>query len=107
MTKPLQFTPSALIGSQAMRALASSPRRIVLIGYPGAQSLDMVGPLEVFSMANRQGPPGAYEVVLASEDGGEIVCNSGLRLGGAIALADLPGEIDTILISGGDEPATY
>ena len=88
-----------------MPSLASPPRRIVLIGYPGAQSLDVVGPIEVFSMANRLGSPGAYEIVLASEDGGEIVCNSGLRLGGAVALADLPREIDTILISGGDEPA--
>jgi transcriptional regulator GlxA family with amidase domain len=81
----------------------SPPRRIVLIGYPGAQSLDLVGPLEVFSMANRLGAPGAYEVVLASENGGEIVCNSGLRLAGAVALAALPDEIDTILVSGGDE----
>ena len=96
-----------LIADSAMPTPGSPPRRIVLIGYPGAQSLDLVGPLEVFSMANRHGAAGAYEVVLASEDGGEIVCNSGLRLGGAVALADLPGEIDTILISGGDEPATY
>jgi transcriptional regulator GlxA family with amidase domain len=89
-----------------MPSLASPPRRIVLIGYPGAQSLDLVGPLEVFSMANNHGAPRAYEVVLASEEGGEIVCNSGLRLGGAVALADLPGEIDTILVSGGGEAAT-
>ena len=83
----------------------SPPRRIVLIGYPGAQSLDLVGPLEVFSMANRSGVSGAYEVTLASEDGGEIICNSGLRLGGAVALADLHNEIDTILVSGGDADA--
>ncbi|MDB5484083.1 MAG: transcriptional regulator, AraC family [Caulobacteraceae bacterium] len=80
-------------------------RRIVLIGYPGVQSLDLVGPLEVFSMVNRSGAPVAYELILASEDGGEIICNSGLRLAGAVALADLPGEIDTILVSGGDEAA--
>jgi transcriptional regulator GlxA family with amidase domain len=84
---------------------SSQRRRIVLIGYPGAQSLDLVGPLEVFSMAGRAGDADAYEVILASETGGEIVCNSGLRLGGAVALADLPDEIDTILISGGDEAA--
>src|ERR1700685_2763091 len=78
-------------------------RQIVLVGYPGAQSLDLAGPLEVFSMANRLGVPGAYEVILASEDGGEIICNSGLRLAGAVALVDLPDDVDSILISGGDE----
>ena len=93
------------IAIYAMRYANSLSRRIVLIGYPGAQSLDLVGPFEVFSMANRSGDPGAYEVILASEEGGEIICNSGLRLGGAVALADLPDEIDTILISGGVEDA--
>jgi transcriptional regulator GlxA family with amidase domain len=88
-----------------LSAHASPPRQIVLIGYPGAQSLDLVGPLEVFSMANRLAASGAYEVILASEDGGEIICNSGLRLAGAVALADLPDDVDTILISGGDEEA--
>ncbi len=93
------------IAIYAMPYANSAPRRIVLIGYPGAQSLDLVGPLEVFSMANRSGDPGAYEVILASEDGGEIICNSGLRLGGAVAVADLPDEIDTVLVSGGDDDA--
>ena len=58
-------------------------RRISLIGYDGVQSLDLVGPLEVFSMANRFGAPIPYEVILASPEGGEIVANSGLRLAGS------------------------
>ncbi|MDQ0465037.1 transcriptional regulator GlxA family with amidase domain [Caulobacter ginsengisoli] len=78
-------------------------RRIALVGYPGAQSLDLVGPMEVFSMASdRRG--GGYEVILASPAGGDIVCNSGLVLGGSTALADLPRDLDTILFAGGDEP---
>jgi transcriptional regulator GlxA family with amidase domain len=80
-------------------------RKIALIGYPGAQSLDIVGPLEVFSMANRLGSAAAYQLILASPDGGTIVCNSGLQLGGSTALAALPADLDTILVAGGSDNA--
>ncbi|MES2342113.1 MAG: DJ-1/PfpI family protein, partial [Pseudomonadota bacterium] len=79
------------------------PRKIALIGYDGAQSLDLVGPLEVFSMANRFTGSPAYQVILVSLSGGEIVCNSGLRLAGAARVADLPDDLDTVLLAGGDE----
>lgn len=78
---------------------------MALIGYPGVQSLDIVGPLEVFSMANRFGEPDAYQVILASPEGGTIVCNSGLHLAGSTALADLPDDLDTVLVAGGNEDA--
>jgi len=80
-------------------------RKVALVGYPGVQSLDIVGPLEVFSMANRFGDPQSYEVSLASPEGGTIVCNSGLHLGGSIPLANLPDDLDTILVAGGNEDA--
>ena len=82
---------------------ATSPRKIALIGYRGVQSLDLVGPLEVFAMANRFAGEAAYAPILASPIGGEIVCNSGIRLAGAVALADLPADLDTILVGGGDD----
>lgn len=81
----------------------SSARKIALVGYPGAQSLDLIGPLEVFAMANRFGDRTFYEVLLASPEGGSVVCNSGVTLAGSIALADLPAALDTILIGGGDD----
>jgi transcriptional regulator GlxA family with amidase domain len=76
---------------------------VALVGYHQAQSLDLVGPLEVFSMANRFSGRTAYEVLLASPDGGEIVTNSGLRLAGAVPLGDLPRDLDTVLVAGGHE----
>ena len=88
--------------------MSESPRmarKVALVGYPGAQSLDIVGPLEVFAMANRFGDANGYEVLLASPDGGTIACNSGLRLADAVALADLPDDLDTILVAGGNEDA--
>jgi transcriptional regulator GlxA family with amidase domain len=77
---------------------------MALVGYTGVQSLDLSGPFEVFSMANRFGGVRAYEPILASPTGGVIQCNSGLELSGAKALADLPLDLDTILVGGGDEP---
>jgi transcriptional regulator GlxA family with amidase domain len=54
-------------------------------------------------MANRFGGEKLYEPILASPAGGEITCNSGVRLTGAVPLADLPDDLDTILVAGGDE----
>src|SRR6478672_5229011 len=80
---------------------ASQARNIALVGYAGAQSLDIVGPLEVFAMANRFSETPPYTVLVASPEGGTITCNSGLLLGGSVALDDLPEALDTILVAGG------
>ena len=92
-----------VLHSLPMSERAAPTRKVALIGYAGAQSLDLVGPLEVFAMANRFGDPACYEIILGSPDGGTILCNSGLELAGSTALADLPDDLDTILIAGGDE----
>ncbi|WP_340643852.1 helix-turn-helix domain-containing protein [Phenylobacterium sp.] len=86
-----------------MTSIHPLPRTIALIGYDGAQSLDLVGPLEVFSMANRYADFPAYDVRLTSLEGGEITCNSGLRLAGVTRVSDLPADLDTVLVAGGDE----
>ena len=91
------------IADCAMTLAQPTLRNIALIGYDGAQSLDLVGPLEVFSMANRYAGAPAYSIILASLEGGEINCNSGLRLAGFVAVADLPDGLDTVLVAGGDE----
>lgn len=88
-----------------MNAPASQSRNVALVGYAGAQSLDIVGPLEVFSMANRFAETSPYTVILASPEGGAITCNSGLLLGGSLPLAALPAELDTILVAGGERDA--
>ena len=84
---------------------ASQPRNVALVGYEGAQSLDIVGPLEVFAMANRFAETQPYTIILASPDGGTITCNSGLLLGGSLSLAALPDDLDTILVAGGSRDA--
>src|SRR5262245_6601189 len=89
-----------------MPATTRSPRRVrtvVLFVYDGCQSLDLTGPLEVFNLANLGSGVTHYRMIVASPAGGEIRCNSGLRLAGTVALADVPRQVDTMLIVGGSE----
>lgn len=86
-----------------MTLMPATPRKIALVGFDGVQSLDLAGPFEVFSMASNFARKPIYQPILASPAGGEIVCNSGLRLAGSVALADLPDDLDTVLVGGGHE----
>lgn len=56
-----------------------SARRVVVLGFEAAQILDITGPSEVFSIAERIAP-GSYAVELVSLDGAEIRTSGGLRL---------------------------
>jgi transcriptional regulator GlxA family with amidase domain len=82
-----------------------TPRRIAIIGFEGAQSLDIVGPMEVFAVANDHAPPGArpYDMTLSSVEGGDLTTHAGLTLSGAARLDLLPAELDTIVVAGGSE----
>ncbi|MBS0386395.1 MAG: DJ-1/PfpI family protein [Proteobacteria bacterium] len=72
----------------------SEPFRIVFILYPRLTQLDFTGPYEVLARM-----PDA-EVVLASKDGGSIVSETGLILGGLRCLADIE-RADLIMVPGG------
>jgi len=72
----------------------AQPIRIVFILYPGLTQLDFTGPYEVLTRM-----PGA-EIVLASNDGGSIVSETGLIFGGIRCLADIE-HADMIMIPGG------
>src|SRR4030088_118673 len=71
-------------------------RKVVIIGPPPVQVLDVTGPLEVFSNAPD------YEIQLANP-GLErtLQTNRGLVLADATPIADVPGPIDTLVIAGG------
>jgi transcriptional regulator GlxA family with amidase domain len=83
-----------------------SHRRVVLVGFNGAQALDLVGPLEVFTKASLHAAGGGadpfrYEIVIASPHGGKISTTSGLQIADSLPLADVPGVIDTVMMVGG------
>jgi transcriptional regulator GlxA family with amidase domain len=77
-------------------------RSIVAVSFPGLQSLDLVGPLEVFSTANRFGADPAYRLTVAATEAGPIRCTSGLEVTAEVGLADVRGPIDTLVVVGGD-----
>jgi transcriptional regulator GlxA family with amidase domain len=76
-------------------------RRVVIVAYPGVQLLDVVGPLEVFSLANRFGG-GEYGVEVATVDGAPVEGSSGLAITAHRALSTVRGEIDTLVVAGGE-----
>jgi len=79
-------------------------RIVVHVAYPGIAMLDLVGPAEVFTAANRvleSGP--RYRVLVASLDGASVTTDSGLRLGADVRLASVSRRVDTLLIPGGLE----
>ncbi len=81
-------------------------RHVVIVAYPGLQSLDAVGPFEVFAGATRAlrsvGGSGGYEVSLTSRAGGPLRAESGIGLS-TVPLPDPGAAIDTLVLPGGDQ----
>jgi transcriptional regulator GlxA family with amidase domain len=78
--------------------MASHPSSVVILAYDGVQLLDVTGPIEVFEAACQRGA--RYRVLVASPDGGDIVAGSRTRLGADLAFAELPDDIDTLIVPG-------
>jgi transcriptional regulator GlxA family with amidase domain len=75
-------------------------RRIVLVAFDGLQSLDLIGPNEVFAAASRL-VPDAYRVeIVAPRTSFESW--SGVRMAAHRTLAGCRGPIDTLIVAGGD-----
>ena len=78
------------------------PRRehlVAVLVYEGVKLLDVAGPVDVFTEANRLGTD--YRVVLVSEDGGPVRTSSGVRLAVDHTPSTLPAP-DTLLVAGSD-----
>ena len=74
-------------------------RKVVILGFPGVQALDLVGPFDVFTGASLL-RDGAYEVVLVSVDGQPVATGTGLSFQAA-KLPDPREPVDTVLLPGG------
>jgi transcriptional regulator GlxA family with amidase domain len=82
--------------------MAPVGRRIVIVAYPDVQLLDVVGPLEVFAIANREGVARAgYTVEVVTVDGEAVTGSSGLAIVPRRALRSVRGAIDTLIVAGG------
>ena len=81
-------------------------RQIAILAYPGVQSLDVTGPLEVFTGARELieatgRDDRGYEIRIVSRDGAPLRTSSGLTVTPDACLADAPAQIDTLLVAGG------
>ncbi|ACK52355.1 transcriptional regulator, AraC family [Methylocella silvestris BL2] len=75
--------------------------RIVILAPQGVQSLDVVGPAEVFwEAARRLGDPFAYEVVVMGATAEPISGTGSLRFLPDCTIDDPDQEIDTLLVGG-------
>jgi transcriptional regulator GlxA family with amidase domain len=79
-------------------------RRVGILVFDGVKLLDVAGPSEVFSEANRFG--GDYEVMLYSADGREVSSSTGVRIGVHGAAAD-GGPLELAVVAGGDVFPAY
>ena len=70
--------------------------------YPGIQSLDAVGPIEVFSTANRESGRAAYTTEVVATSGPTVRATSGLVFGVDHRLSGVRGDLDTLVVAGGD-----
>jgi len=73
--------------------------------FPGAQSLDVTGPSEVFATATQlsHGVSGrvAYEVLLVAAEAAPVETSSGIEICASRALREVKGPIDTLVVAGG------
>ncbi|WP_374009168.1 GlxA family transcriptional regulator [Leifsonia sp. LS-T14] len=76
--------------------------RVVIVGFPSTQILDVTGPLEVFSSASRFLSIPRYVTEIVSTEGGPVVSSSGL-IYESKRIDEIDGEIDTLVVSGGSD----
>ncbi|MEQ1502562.1 MAG: GlxA family transcriptional regulator [Myxococcota bacterium] len=78
------------------------PRRVVVLGYPGVELLDVAGPINVWTAATRLAPDrGGYAVELAAAAAGPVPTAGGLALHATVGFAELEGPLDTLVAPGG------
>ncbi len=82
------------------------PRQIAILAFPGVQSLDVTGPLEVFAGAQTLveatgRADRGYEVSILSHDGAPLQTSSGLTITPHADFSRAPARLDTLIVAGG------
>jgi transcriptional regulator GlxA family with amidase domain len=81
-------------------------RQIAILAFPGVQSLDITGPLEVFAGAQTLIEAAArvdrgYQVSILSRDGAPLQTSSGLTIAPHGDFPHAPARLDTLIVAGG------
>jgi transcriptional regulator GlxA family with amidase domain len=90
-------------------------RTIALLIFSGVQALDVSGPMDVFSEANRFLPPDhRYRLTVIGVEHGLVTCSNGLSLQAHVHFSEAHDAYDLLLVAGGEaldrrhfEPALY
>jgi transcriptional regulator GlxA family with amidase domain len=88
-----------------LSAMVEPPKQIVMFAFAYVQSLDVVGPLQILAGVNDERATPAYRLTILAERKGEIVTTSGMKLVADGAWEDLPKNIDTMIVAGGEGTA--
>jgi transcriptional regulator GlxA family with amidase domain len=73
---------------------------VVVVAYDGSELLDIASVTSTLDLATRLGAHPAYRVVVASVAGGDVRCDSGVRLRAHARLSAVQ-HADTVVVSGG------
>jgi transcriptional regulator GlxA family with amidase domain len=71
-------------------------RRVVFVVYPQIAALDLIGPHEVFGAAQ------GYDLVVAAPEAGPVATSRGATVFADRSIASVRGEIDTLIVIGGE-----
>ena len=77
-------------------------RKVVVVAFDGAKLMDISGPVQVFSEARLADGRAAYRVILASEAGGAVATDTGVKLDTVRLDSGVLRSVDTLLVAGGD-----
>jgi transcriptional regulator GlxA family with amidase domain len=80
---------------------AGNTRKVGVLALPGAQLLDLAGPLDVFAEANVQSGKNTYGLLVIGTEDGPVVSSSGVRVlpDYIVGRDDIPA-LDTLLVAG-------
>jgi transcriptional regulator GlxA family with amidase domain len=77
-------------------------KSVAIVLFPGVQSLDVAGPLDVFAEANRFVPPqDGYRMVTVGAAPYPIIASNGMPLGAQYEIGQAPTEFEVVLVPGG------
>ncbi|WP_341318722.1 helix-turn-helix domain-containing protein [Paraburkholderia sp. IMGN_8] len=77
-------------------------RIVCLLVFPGVQSLDVSGPMDVFAEANRFLPADdRYQLEVVGSEAGLLACSNGLLIQAQCVFREATGQYDLLLVAGG------
>src|SRR5215475_8637542 len=83
-----------------------APHKILLLGFPKGQLLDIAGPLQMFAGANDEMAQQVYRIEIAAPEAGPFATSSGVRLVADMAFTQVTNRrlarTDTLITVGGE-----